>query len=304
MRSPILRKFAVTLIAAGLCLSGLHSEEIVFAAYNVKSYLEMSRTVDGERVADAPKPTEEIEAVVRVIKTIRPDILGLVEMGSKADLKDIQSRLKAAGLDYPHSEWMQGGDETRHVCLLSRFPIVERQSLSDIPVPINGRVARVSRGFLDVTVEVNPNYHLRCIGVHLKSRRPVPEYDQAVMRAKEAWFLRDHVVTIIENAPETNLLIFGDFNDEKNQYPIRTIVGHRGSRTHMSPLPLADSRGEYWTHFWPTADSYSRIDYIMVNKALENEIVPKETGVNDSPFWDIASDHRAIYTTISAEDKP
>lgn len=304
MCSPRLRRISAVLLTAGYWLSGLHGEEIVFASYNLKNYLQMPRTVAGQRVEDAPKPPEEIEAVVRVIQTIRPDILGLVEMGSPADLEDLRLRLKKAGLDYPHHEWMEGEDKTRHVCLLSRFPIVSRDSLTDIPVPINGRIARVNRGFLDVTVEVNPTYHLRCVGVHLKSRLPIPEYDEAVMRAKEAWFLRDHVGEILEKAPETNLLLFGDFNDSKNEYPIRTIVGRRGSRTHLNALPLADSRGEFWTHFWSTADSYARLDYLMVNRGLEKEIVPQKAGINDAPFWNEASDHRAIFTTIIAEDKP
>jgi len=216
----------------------------------------------------------------------------------------LQKRLKAVGLDLPHSEWMQGFDEDRHVCLLSRFPIVERNSRGDIPFPVNGRIERMNRGILDVTVEVTPTYRLRAVGAHLKSRRPVPEYDETTMRAKEAWFLRDHVARILDEAPDTNLLLFGDFNDTKNEYGIRTLVGRRGSPGYMLDLVPKDSRGEVWTHYWKTADSYSRIDYLMASRGLAKEIVPEKSGVNDSPFWREASDHRAIYTTILAEDKP
>ncbi len=304
MRIPILRRVPLGLIALGFFLPNLKGEEIIFAAYNVRNYLKMTRTVNDEPRKNSPKPDDEIAAVVNVIKTIQPDILGLIEMGDEADLQDLQKRLKAVGLVYPHKEWMQGADETRHLCLLSRFPIVSRDSRGDIPIPINGRMARFNRGILDVTVEFPTGYRLRCVGTHLKSRRPVPVYDEAEMRAKEAWFLRDHVMHILQDTPETNLLVFGDFNDSKNEYPIRTIVGRRGSATHLQALNLADSRGELWTHFWKAADSYSRIDYLMVNRALEPEIVPDKGGIVDAPFWDVGSDHRAIYTTISTEDIP
>lgn len=300
MRRAVCCIFCVFVFHSRLLAGG----EVVFASYNLQNYLAMAREVDGKRVENAPKPASEVAAVVKVIKKVRPDILGLIEMGDESMLEDLQKRLKAAGLDYPHREWLQGFDEERHVALLSRFPIVEHNSRGDIPFPVNGRIERMNRGILDVTVQVNPDYRLRLVGAHLKSRRPVPEYDEAVMRAKEAWMLRDHVVRILEKDPKTNLLLFGDFNDEKNAYPVRVLIGRKGSAHHMFDLPLADSRGERWTHYWKTADSYSRIDYLMASPALEKEIKLDESGINDSPFWNDASDHRAIYTTISAEDKP
>ena len=89
----------------------------------------------------------------------------------------------------------------------------------------------MNRGILDVTVEVNPGYRLRLVGAHLKSRRIVPDYDQALMRAKEAWSLREHIDEILAAAPNANLLLFGDLNDTKNEYPIREIIGWKGART-------------------------------------------------------------------------
>lgn len=297
-----MRRAVLWLASLFLCLR-LGAEEIVFASYNVENYLPMDRRVENKRLKDAPKPESEIEAVVKVITTIKPDILGLVEMGDEATLDDLQKRLKAAGLDLPHREWLQGADQNRHVCLLSRFPIVDRKSRGDIPFELDGKTLRFNRGILDVTVEVNPNYKLRLAGVHLKSRREVEEYDEAWMRAKEAWFLRDHINGILQADPQTNLLVYGDFNDTKNNYPIKEVIGKKGTPNYMMDLWLRDSRNERWTHYWKTADEYSRIDYIMVSPAMVKEILFDKSGVNDSPFWNDASDHRAIYTTISAENK-
>jgi endonuclease/exonuclease/phosphatase family metal-dependent hydrolase len=238
-----------------------------------------------------------------VLGQIRPDIVGLIEIGDESMLEDLQKRLRAAGLDYSHREWVKGADEQRHVCLLSKFPIVERNSRDDVRFELDGKTLRMNRGILDVTVEVNPNYRLRLVGAHLKSRRAVPEYDQALMRAKEARSLRNHVDRILAAAPDTNLLLFGDLNDTKNEYPIREIIGWKGAPNYMMDLWLRDSRGEYWTYYWNTADEYSRVDYLLVSPALIKEVIVEKCGINDSPVWNDASDHRAIYAVIFAADR-
>jgi endonuclease/exonuclease/phosphatase family metal-dependent hydrolase len=297
-----MRRAVCWLASLFFCLR-LGAEEVVFAAYNVQNYLLMDRRVDGKNLKGAPKPEAEIDAAIKVIQTIKPDILGLVEMGGKDMLEDFRQRLKAAGLDYPHFEWVQGADEVRHVCLLSRFPIIARHSRGDVSFELNGKIERINRGILDATVEVKPGYQLRLVGAHLKSRRTVAEYDEAWMRAKEAWHLRDHINRILEADPEANLLLFGDFNDTKNTYPIRELIGSKGSPNYMMDLWLRDSRNERWTHYWKTADEYARIDYLLASPGLVKEINLEKSGINDSPFWNEASDHRAVYTTISTENQ-
>jgi len=286
-----------------LCLQA-GAEEIVVASYNVQNYLPTDRTVNGKRQKSADKPESEIQAVVKVISAVKPDILGLCEMGDEDMLADLQKRLKAAGIDLPHREWVRGGDEERHVCLLSRFPIVARNSRGNVPFELNGRMERINRGILDVTVQVNPNYRLRLVGIHLKSRRKVPEYDETVMRAREAWHVRRHVEGLLDADPKIHLVVFGDFNDTKNEYPVRELIGKRGTNKYMMDLWLHDSRKERWTHYWKTADEYARIDFLLVSPALAKQVVFEKSGINDSPFWNEASDHRAIYAAIATKKKP
>ena len=178
-----------------------------------------------------------------MLSQIQPDIVGLIEIGDESMLEDLQKRLRTAGLDYSYREWVKGADEQRHICLLSKFPIVERNSRDDVRFELDGKILRMNRGILDVTVEVNPDYRLRLVGAHLKSRRAVPEYDQALMRAKEAWSLREHIDEILASCPETNLLLFGDLNDTKNEYPIREIIGWKGApKPHDGPVAARQPR--------------------------------------------------------------
>ena len=278
------------------------AREVVFAHYNVENYLPMSRKVGDRFVPDAPKPEKEIRALISAIKSIKPDILGVAELGDQKMLADFKSRLREAGMDFPHLEWVRGEEGSdRHLALLSKFPIVARDSQSDVPVELNGRRHRMGRGILDVTLQVTPDYQLRLIGLHLKSKRAVPMYDQQKFRAKEALIVRSRLNQILAADPKQNLLVFGDLNDTKNEFPIREILGPSNSPASLRELLLRDRDGLTWTHFWDNADLYSRIDYLMASRGLWPEIRLNRSGISSSRHTREASDHRPIYTTIDAD---
>lgn len=285
------------------CIATAGAREVVFAHYNLENYLPMSRKVGDRFVPDEPKPEKEIRALIAAIKSIKPDILGVAEMGDQKMLADFQRRLREAGMDFPHLEWVRGDEgNERHVALLSKFPIVARDSQSDVPLELDGRRHRMGRGILDVTVQVTPDYRLRLVGLHLKSKRAVPMYDQQKFRAKEALIVRSRLNQILAADPNQNLLLFGDLNDTKNEFPIREILGPLKSPASLRDLPLRDRDGLTWTHFWDNADLYSRIDYLMASRGLWPEIQLNRSGISSSQHTREASDHRPIYTTIEANE--
>jgi exonuclease III len=61
---------------------------------------------------------------------------------------------------------------------------------------------------------------------------------------------------------------------------------------------LTDDRGERWTHHWGNADIYSRIDYILVNRRLEEDIDSARSGIARPPYWREASDHCPVFVSI------
>jgi endonuclease/exonuclease/phosphatase family metal-dependent hydrolase len=277
-------------------------QEIVVASYNLENYVSAAPKEPGEKYATRAKPEKEIEALIRVIKEINPDILGVCEMGSPERFEDFKKRLNEAGLGYIDSEYLQAADADRHLALVSRFPIVARNSRGDVPFELNGQPEKVRRGILDVTVQVNPGYQLRMVGVHLKSKLPVPQ-GEAILRRLEAHEVRKHIEGILTVAPQTNLLAYGDFNDTKNESMFHEITGVKGSPMYMADLWAKDELGDRWTHYWKTADLYSRIDYLFVSPSLYREVVLAKSRVYRSQFWNEASDHRAVFTTILAENK-
>ena len=99
------------------------SDQIRFMAYNLKNYLTMDVYLKGGIKEARPKDPKEVAALIDIIIKENPQILGICEIGTKEDLSDLQSRLKAAGLDLPHSHYAGGMDTTRHLGFISALPI-------------------------------------------------------------------------------------------------------------------------------------------------------------------------------------
>jgi endonuclease/exonuclease/phosphatase family metal-dependent hydrolase len=276
-------------------------QKVVFVGYNLENYSLTERRGDSGRREVAPKKEASIAAIVRVIAQINPDILGVCEMGPPGAFEDFRHRLEIAGLRFTDSEFVNGPDPDRHLALLSRYPIIARHSRPDISFELHGAMEKVRRGILDVTIGVNNNYDLRLVGAHLKSKLSAPE-GEALLRRNEAHLLRQHVESILKVNPATNLLVYGDFNDTKNEPAIQEIIGPNGGPEHLSDLPLQDENGDRWTHYWKFADLYSRIDYILVNQGLFPEINPSGSRIFRSANWNEASDHRPVIATIRAKE--
>jgi len=245
-----------------------------------------------------PKPLREIEALVKMLVDLRPDVLGLLEMGGVPALEDLRIRLAAAGLDLPHSALTFGADTERQIGLLSRYPIKANRSPAPPRFVLGAQWQTMQRGILDVELEAPGLGTLRFVGIHFKSRRSVPDFDQAAMRLREARVLREHIAGITSENPNMHIVLWGDFNDTKNTPTLREIAGPAGFLNALVLLPLADDRGERWTHHWAEADVYSRIDFIFLSKNLLPYFDEKRSCVSSDPRWSTVSDHRPLILTL------
>lgn len=298
MRPPLLLLVTVWFaLAPPRALSSDEPREVVFCSYNLENYCDTIAPGPSSPFGSRAKSDTAIAALVRIIREINPDILGVCEMGSPAKFEEFRKRLNEAGLAFVDWEYLQAFDDNRHLALLSRFPIVARNSQADVSFEMNGVKERVRRGFLDVTIEVNTGYRLRCVGTHLKSKLSIPA-GESIIRRYEAQKLRAYLDTILVSDAKVNLLCYGDFNDAKNEPSIQAVAGARGSPQYMDDLPCRDSLGDRWTHYWKPADQYSRIDYLFASPGLLPEVKLPRCGVYRSADWSDASDHRPIFTAI------
>ena len=264
-----------------------------FISYNVENWLAMDRRSNRGTLKNAPKPDSEKKAVVSLLANHAPDVIGLCEIGEATDLAEIQSALKAAGLDLPHSHFTGGSDPVRHLGLLSRFPITSTAKPAETEFRLHGRNFAINRGILDATVSA-AGKSFRFIGVHLKSKREIEDADQEQMRVHEARLLRRHVDSILAAEPAARLVVYGDFNDTYPSMTVRTITGGPDKRLRLKPVYLRDSRKEAWTHHWSQHDIYSRIDFITLSSAMDRQVNFRASRIIDDSGWDKASDHRPL----------
>ena len=231
----------------------------------------------------------------------RPDglaaLLDEIERRYRVDQQRVYvTGLTGKGVVYPFVEYVPGADSDRRICLLSRFPIVARHSRTDYTYRLNDRATPISRGILDVALQIADHYSFRAIVVHLKSKRAVEFGDQSEMRLEEAKLLRAHLADIFQRDPETKLLALGDFNDTPETTPIKTVMGP--APFALFALPCQTSRGYTGTHLWRFHSEWSRLDYLLASRALSNDFVAGSAQIYEGPDAGVASDHRLIYASF------
>lgn len=265
--------------------------ELTFVTYNLENY----RVQETERTK--AKAEFSREAAANMIASVRPDIVGVCEVGGEEALRDLQARLLRKGFELPEVELVEGPDRERQLALLSRYPLVERQSRGQVPYSLHGKGQWMRRGILDVSVEVGRRERIRLVGVHLKSRLPTPEGESEVRRM-EAHVLREHLDGVFVKSPECLLVAYGDFNDTREQASIREVFGERGKVGSLVEVVAEDAVGDRWTHYWREGDVYARIDYVMVSRALWPLVVRGSGLVGRAAEWRQASDHRPVAVRI------
>lgn len=298
---------------AACFLIGMHAatgaEKFRVATYNLANYL-------AEAIGTRPAKTAEARAKIREsIRATQADVVALQEMGGKGELEELQASLKAEGLDLPHREIVYGWDTNIHVAVLSKFPLVARRLHTNDTYLLMGRRLSVSRGFLEVDVQVSPGYKFTLFTTHLKSRRQIVEADEAEMRLEEAQLLRQKVDARLAADPNANVIALGDFNDTKDSKPVRALIGRgRNALTDTRPAerngddqPAANPRWDpawiTWTHFYGKEDTYSRIDYILLNVGMTKEWIKDDSFVLALKNWGVGSDHRPIVAAFWAQEK-
>ena len=306
------RKICPVTVVIFLFLSAVFSQaaEVVrVATYNLENYLE---DPVGTRPAKSPEAKGKIRESILALK---PDVVAFQEMGSTNALLELRGSLKAAGWDYPHWEHITSHDTNIHVAIFSKFPFFARRPHTNDNFLLSGRRFRVSRGFAEVEIEVSPTYSFTLITAHLKSRRPVPEADEADLREQEAAKLREAIDARFAANPNVNLIVLGDFNDMKDSRSTRTVIGRgktglfdtrpaeRNGDNQPNPIARFEPRKITWTHYYGKEDTYGRLDYILISNGMKREWLPEETYVLSIANWGVGSDHRPLVAGFTAEDK-
>jgi endonuclease/exonuclease/phosphatase family metal-dependent hydrolase len=298
------RQMIVILLLLGTLASKADTFRV--ATYNVENYLD--QPTETRKYAKSAKAKAK---VCESIRALNPDVLALEEMGSTNALLELRRSLKAKGLDFPYWEHVQGWDTNIHVAILSKLPIVANHPHTNENFLLDGRRFAVSRGIAEVTLQAATNFTFTLIATHLKSRRPVPEADEAQLRLQEAKILRGIVDRQLQANPDAKIVVLGDFNDVKDSESTKAVIGRgkfkltdtrpaeRNGDSEPNEVARFEPRNVTWTHYYGKEDTYSRIDYILLSPAMARYWVKKETYILTLPNWGVGSDHRPIVATFT-----
>lgn len=273
--------------------------EFSVMSFNLRQY----RLQDRDEGPDplSPRPRPEADALFDVIRKASPDVLAVQEMGDPDAWTDFKNRLRAAGLQYRYEEYLRADPNDSNLALLSRFPVVGRFPRTNDVYTIGPSQFPVRRGFLDVEIEVNPDYRFRLVAAHLKSK-VFHAYGQAEMRRNEARLLGNHARALLNQNPDLNLLVLGDFNDVPDSRVLREIRTYQ-DKSILLDLRPADPSGDAWTRRAPN-DVHERVDYLLASPAMAREILLDKTTVSRDPILLPATDHRPLFAVFSARDLP
>jgi endonuclease/exonuclease/phosphatase family metal-dependent hydrolase len=283
------------------------ADKFTVATYNLENYIDSSEKRPRKSEASRVKIRESIRA-------LNPDVLGLQEIGTTNVLLELRSSLKTDGLDYPYWEWVAGFDTNIHVAVLSKFTFTARRPHTNDGFLLNGRRFHLTRGIAELDVQVTPDYSFTLFVAHLKSRRPVPEADEADLREQEGLVLREKIDACLRRNSNANFVLVGDLNDVKDSRSTLAVIG-KGKTALVDTRP-AEKNGDHvqsansrfaprnisWTHFYGKEDTYSRLDYILLSRSMARAWDPSGTYVLALPNWGLASDHRPIVASFNTGD--
>jgi endonuclease/exonuclease/phosphatase family metal-dependent hydrolase len=291
--------WAVCLVATAL----VQAETLKIATYNVENYVAANRMTEAGYRQDYPKPEVQKSALRSVIRRLDADVLVLQEMGAQAYLDELRRDLTFDGLEYAHAFLLRGPDEDRHIAVLSKRAFASVIPHTDLTFSYLGGSEKVKRGLLEFSIPTSAG-EITVFAVHLKSRFTDREDDfqSRVRRQGEAAAIRDRVLTRFPDPTRAQFLILGDFNDDKASKTLQRLQ-QRGNVRIAQVLPVADSRGERWTHAYKKADSYTRVDHILGSARLFMAVSEGGARIEDGPGVLEASDHRPVIVELDFPDK-
>ncbi|MGJ8653251.1 MAG: endonuclease/exonuclease/phosphatase family protein [Opitutaceae bacterium] len=298
----LIMRLALCILFSAIC-APLCAESVRIATYNVRNYLVMDRHVGSKWRPVYPKPESEKTSIREVIKSARPDILVLQEMGSLDFLEELRADLNVEGLHYPYAVHMRGPDYNRHIAILSMLPPEEVVKFKHIDFKYLDRREKVKRGMVEVSFMGPQQERFTLFAVHLKSRYTEDKADpeSELRRVKEAEACRNVIISRTLEKNQDKFMILGDFNAYPGSAPMRRFY-KRGKLKIGNRLPAHDSNGEQWTYFYNRESSYHTVDGFVLSAGMAPHVKAGNAKIVDSGDVMTGSDHRMVYADFIFEN--
>lgn len=257
------------------------------ATWNLQNFLIQNRYEEGVFRLNHPMPELRKQKIREYILKLRPDVLFLQEIGSKAFLNELRLDLRALGLDYAYAGFSGVNEASRGLAWLSRIP--PRSSVFHHPVTIQGKIPEMKRGIQEITLDLDGRL-LIFLHVHLKSRfsDDPRDPDSRNLRRAELAALESVATGLAQSREGIDVIITGDFNTPFNSELLDKL------RESWAPVPAVDAQGEAWTYHHQKSATRDRIDGFWFEKGEGDGLVARLLPAS-AP---VPSDHRMVLLEI------
>lgn len=230
------------------------------ATFNLKDFFEPRREAERSIVE------RKLHGVAALLRDADADVVALQEVGSSALLERL---LREHLADLRYGEPHLGPRDRRGIgnAIVTRLPILERRVVSAAQLELPRFVVGdpepypnvpLRRAVVQLTVDAPGLGAVDVLTIHFKSQLPTPLKDAAgepvldrapralgeahlrslLMRSAEALHLRALVDQRLDRDAERAVVALGDFNDELESLPVRTV---RGSFYFVDPARTLES---------------------------------------------------------------
>lgn len=236
--------------------------------------------IDNSREDNPPEGMEERrEMLAKALKIANADIVVLQEFESDSYAMKLAEEYFPE-LGYQVFAGHESPDWYMNVVVMSRVPLGIFHSYATANTPIAGETdddgnpasqAFTNNRMWTLDVLVKPEYNFALTGVHLKAGRGERNEN---WRIGQMNLLRSHYAMLLASDPQRNILAVGDFNSTPDSREFLHFLGEGSDVEFIDPLAGTG------TYSHPADSAFWRIDHILPNTNISNEIVPGSVEVD------------------------
>lgn len=254
------------------------------------------------------------ENTARVIATVNPDILGVIEAEDRTTLRLFNTAVMPAvqGAPYDHAMLIDGNDERGiDVGLLTRDPYAILSIRTNVDA-VDAKGVIFSRDCAEYEIAMLDGVPMWVLVNHLKSKGYGRQGDNDARRLRQAQRVRELVDAHLAAGHE-RVVVLGDLNDKPDAKTLAPLLGSGTPLHDVATLATGyDDGGRPGTHGNCTAAS--KFDYILLSSALFARATA--AGIERRGMWggtkgtlwphfpevreakDAASDHAAVWVEL------
>ena len=264
--------------------------ELKIATYNLLNLFDSEDDPYHADEGTPAKPREELQHVAQSISALNADVIAFQEIESRGYLRRFVD-VFFPELGYEHIVHFEGNDVRGiDVCLISRVPVGPVRSYRHLTFSgPDGSRRSFSRDVLAVTIEPLEGLPLEVWVVHLKSNSGGRKFSEPV-RLAEARQLRELLEQQLESAPDSRVIVLGDFNDTWESKTMKTIVGE-GATALWSAASDSSQKGVVT---YNTGKYRSMIDFILCSPSMAKQYVKGSFQVEPGSPQSTGSDHNPV----------